>query len=238
MVEWNDTSFGWFLSASEYTGYNRKLAQLLLPLCGQGGRLCDVGCGMGLVDFELAPYMERIVCVDQNENAVSFINRRAQELSVSNVSGVVADARSFSGCFDAVIALFCGRPDEYAADYLRLAPLLISVVHDGDRGSIGPKEFFSRKGTPLGEINRALKEKQIVFSQFRYALEFGQPLRSLDEARRFVRTNTSDASDDAIERYLSDQLQQTGRKDFPYYLPNERAFGVYVLRREDQTQLL
>ena len=54
-IVWNEQSVQWFRRASDYTGYSRNLAKLLLEDLPQGGTLCDMGCGSALVDFELAP---------------------------------------------------------------------------------------------------------------------------------------------------------------------------------------
>ena len=44
-IKWNDQSRKWFENASEYTGYNKLLAEKLKKYIPCGGSLCDIGCG-------------------------------------------------------------------------------------------------------------------------------------------------------------------------------------------------
>jgi tRNA/tmRNA/rRNA uracil-C5-methylase (TrmA/RlmC/RlmD family) len=98
--KWNEKTIDWFLAASKYTGYNKKLAALLLHRMTSRGTLCDLGCGMGLIDFELASSFRRVHCVDIDATAVNFVNSYAKETATLNVTGCVCNARELEGRWD------------------------------------------------------------------------------------------------------------------------------------------
>ena len=69
------------------------------------------------------------------------------------------------------------------------------------------------------------------------ALEYGQPLTDLDEAKAFVHAYAAPMGEAELDAYLRTALRKTGRDDFPYYLPNERTLGIFVIRRSENEEI-
>lgn len=74
-MNWNDTTIKSFVSASEYTGFHKELANQIRPHIKNSKTLCDIGCGLGLIDMYLIKDVDCITCVDINENAINYLEK-------------------------------------------------------------------------------------------------------------------------------------------------------------------
>lgn len=59
--------------------------------------------------------------------------------------------------------------------------------------------------------------------------DMGQPLRSLDDAVRFFEIYSKDAPGTITLETVLPRLRETGDDVFPYYLPQEKALGRFIL---------
>ena len=59
--------------------------------------------------------------------------------------------------------------------------------------------------------------------------DMGQPLRSLDDAVRFFEIYSKDAPGTITRETVLSRLRETGACTFPYYLPQEKALGRFIL---------
>jgi SAM-dependent methyltransferase len=219
-IEWTDEVVRWFREASAYTGYDRALAALLLARIPERTTLCDMGCGAGLVDLELAPHFARVTCVDVAEKAVASVAEAASERGLSNVEAVCADAARVAGEWGTVLALFHGGA-AFVPDYLAHArDRLILATSAGRAGRYGPEAVAAH-----------LDELGLAYAQERHSLEFGQPFRTVADARTFVRTWRPDVADAELDAFLGRSLEPTGREDFPFYMPKRRDFALFVIPR-------
>ena len=234
LFEWNEQTFRWFYEASEYTGYNREMARLLLPRLAGCDTLCDMGCGMALVDFELAPYFQTITCVDVSPEAVRNVKERSETLGVSNLQTICSDGMAAQGSWDAVMALFHGDVETMGENYLQKArKKLILVVHGSAYGSTGPEKYRVRKCCDVDHTRAWLERNQIPYDLELAALEFGQPHRSLEDAVAYTRTFSKAAPETELQDYVRSHVKETGREDFPLYTPKQRSFGIFTIRKED-----
>ena len=233
MIIWNEQTVHWFRQASEYTGYNRELAGLLLESLPTGGTLCDMGCGSGLVDFELAPYFREITCVDISEAAAAAVERTAAERGIAHVKALCADGSTVSGKWDCVMALFHGGPEAFERYYPKAAHTLLIATHASKVGDLGPQNRRVIKESDVAGLAAYLDARSIRYTLRNAELEYGQPLADPEEARRFVRNYAMPMESGELEAYLEQNLRKTGREDFPYYLPKQRKFGIFVIRRGD-----
>ena len=234
--EWNEQTLRWLLDASEYTGYSRGLAQLLLRHIS-GGSLCDVGCGMGLVDFELAGHVKDITCVDISSFAVDFIRGEVQRRGIGNLTALVQDGLTLRGQWDTVMALFHGDVKEICRPYLRCArERLILVTHAEAEGSFGPQGHRVIKACNAQKTIQWLDAQHIRYTLERHELEFGQPHRSFEDALAFTRTYSRPAPDELLAEHVKQAIVETGREDFPFYTPKKRRFGIFIIGRDDNEE--
>ena len=65
------------------------------------------------------------------------------------------------------------------------------------------------------------------------SLEFGQPFRSFEDARRFFETYSKDADKTVItDEFLMERLMP-GEGDFPYYMPHRRKVAILTFESKD-----
>ncbi len=235
MIVWNEQSVRWFRSASEYTGYNRSLAALLLEYLPSGGTLCDMGCGCALIDFELAPHFQEITCVDIDPEAAAAVRRQAESRGISNLHAVHADGTTLDGHWDAVMALYHGGADAFDRYYEKAEQTLLLVTRRNRAGNFGPENRRIEKCTDIAGIAGYLNSRGIRYTLREAAIEFGQPFESMEDARLFIQAYAMPTGSEELDRYLERSLQSTGRTDYPYYLPKTRELGIFVIRRSDNT---
>lgn len=229
-ITWSEKTSRWFNDASEYTGYDKKMARLLLQRIEHRQSLCDLGCGMSFADMELAKYIEHITCVDTDSFAISETRRRAAELKIDNIYAYCGDARQFNGIFDTVMCLFHGNIEDYVQRYLRMARYkFIAVVHDDPDELVRTGINRSRKLTSLRETAASLDEQGLKYTMEKFSLEFGQPFVNMEEARDFVIEYKKNAAGETADEFLEKNLTSTCDGRFPYYLPRQRKFGIFVI---------
>ena len=234
-IVWSEKTIRWFADASAFTGFHKKLAAMLAERLPGKGTLADLGCGTGLIDFELAPRYERVVCVDVCEEALASLRAGADVRAMTNIETRLADAGSISERFDDVIAVFYGDAELIVKKLLPLAKAgFAAVVHASPDGKLGPEDYRLKKTDTAAAAEALLTELGIDYERTDVSLEYGQPLRTVEDAREFTRAYSARPPADAVDEYLEKNLVATGERDFPLYLPNEKNFSILtVLKRPD-----
>ncbi len=238
MIKWNEKSFGWFRRASEYTGYNKKLAEILYQHIEKFGTLCDLGCGMAQTDIELAEKIGHVTCIDLDQGAVDYVRERAEALNISNLEVKCLDARTAAGLWDTVMSIYHGEAEDFVKNFLPLASdRFIAVVHGKPKGSLGPKQCREKKNNYAEMTADTLNELGVRYYREEYRLEFGQPFLDMEEAIDFVKTYSLNPTDVEIDEYLKETLIKSGDDKYPLYLPNEKHFAVFVIRRQENENI-
>ena len=234
LFEWNEQTFRWFREASEYTGYDKALSKLLLKHLDSCETLCDMGCGMGFADLELAPFFQEITCVDISPAVIQNLRERVKSAAIPNVRTHCADGLEVRGEWDAVMALFHGDVEVIGESYLKMArKRFVLVVHGSPYGSTGPEQYRVRKCCDTDHTRSWLEAHGIPYHLELGSLEFGQPHRSFEEALAYTRTYSKGAPEDELEAYVRSHVVETGQEEFPLYTPKKRSFGLFEIRKED-----
>ena len=230
LITWNDRTLAWFRSASEYTGFHKKLAEILMPYIDRDGTLCDLGCGIGLIDFVLCENVKNITCVDIDPEAVRLCSGEVARRGITTIYPLLSDAKDLTGTWDTVISLFHGTTEALVDSYVRFAKKkVIAVTHTEGVGTFGPREYKSPKCNTAITAAELLKERGVEHTLINGALEYGQPFRELDDAWEFVMAYSKNAPGEAIEEYLSENLVETKDPEYPLYLPNMKNFGIFII---------
>ena len=230
--DWDEQVASWYEAAGAYTGYNKKLSEILLGHMEKKNSLCDLGCGLGLTDFYMAESIGSVDCFDISKLGVDYINSRAKRENRSNIRARVADAAGISGKWENVTAIFHGDLEnmpkyvDYATDRL------IIVTHGQSFGNISPKGHKVKKKATIESVGETLDKSGISYELFRYELENGQPVRSIDDAINYtVMFSVGNPDRETAREHVMERITETGRVDFPYYLPNTKRFGVFVIKK-------
>ena len=226
LFTWNDETIRWYINANEYAGFYKKIAGDILPSLMGFRSLADLGCGLGLFDFEVSPIMEQIDCVDINETALESIRTRAAALGIRNITTRSADCYRLTGKWDAIYMSFFGtREPEHFLPFCKKLFAVVAVTGESEMFPI--KKRFKR--TSVDDTARYLQDKAIAYSLKYRRYEFGQPFVSLEDARRCVRHYVPEIGGDELEEYLESRLTETGGEVYPYYLPRQKTVGIFEL---------
>ena len=94
-MEWNDSTIKAFKEASEYTKFHENLARYLKPLLSNCYSLCDIGCGLGIVDMYLSEFIDNITCIDIDKNVIDYLQKEINKKQIYNVKCCCDDYKSF-----------------------------------------------------------------------------------------------------------------------------------------------
>ena len=230
---WNRQTVEWFRHASDYTGYNRALGEILRAHIPTGTTLCDVGCGAGLIDIELAAHCRHITCVDIDPCAVEAVAGEAARRGIANLAPLCRDGAELEGEWDTVLALFHGGNCCMQRYFPHARQRLMVAAYQQLRGSFGPAHRKREKHFGAARVQESLEEMGVAYTVEHHALEYGQPFGSWEEAQRFVAACCQPMEGWELDDYLRTHLQPTGRTDFPYYLPKTKEFSLFIIQREE-----
>lgn len=237
-IKWNETTIRWFHEASAYTGYNRKLSNILMEQIPHRGTFCDMGCGAALIDFELAPHFEKVTCVDISPEAITSIDKVISEHNIPNMNTVCVDGTLFSGSFDTVIALFHGGPNIFDNYYPLAKEQLIIVTHLGKCGRFSPKKRQTKHNFGVDKTMNYLDERGVKYHYIEHAIEYGQPFRDFEDAMLFMDYYSASGMDTEEKKaYLEEKLLMTGNKEYPYYMPNCKEMGIFIINKKENEGL-
>ena len=233
MLNWDDPHTArWLRDAARYTGYNLRLSQMILRFSPDGGTLCSLGCGAGLTELELAPHFLRVTCVDRSAAAIAFLRAEAARRGAANLDCRVCDDHTLTGSWDTVLAILHGNGGSLAGEYLALARRwLIAVTHAPPAPGTPPEKIRLHGDNNADTVAAALDGRGLDYTRRDCTLSHGQPFHSLDDARRFAEAYARPRPGQSPDAYLAEQLTETGRADFPYYLPKEKRFSIFVVEK-------
>lgn len=220
-----------FKAASAFTGFHKELASSLAANELRGcARVWDVGCGLGLLSLALAGHVDQITATDINADAIVSLQGDMASLGISNILVRQEDCLVHREKHDAAVMCFFR-----AVEFERLLPLCDRLVMVVNRGADylsaddGSGRHCSRES-----MDSMLWRKGFTFTCRELGLEFGQPLRDLEDARDFVRSQTPGVTEAQVEAYLERRLAKTEDPAYPLYIPHRKEVGIYCIDREVQ----
>lgn len=236
MFQWNEEMVRFMRTASEYGDYHRRLVQRMRPALHSADHICDAGCGLGYLSLALAPYVRRVTAADRSEAALDVLRQNCAARGIRNIDILSGELQPvpLAAPYDAMVFCFFGRMEEIAAvakAQCRGTVFVFKKNYTSHRFSVGehPAGWDSfRAGADW------LTERGVPFEAETLEPEMGQPFRSMEEARQFFRLYSRDADKAAItDEFLRGRLAETGREDFPLYLPHKRQVGYLQFGSKD-----
>lgn len=228
--EWTEKRMQWYLDASRYSNFHRRMADIVRPHLGTGDCLCDFGCGLGQLDLLLAPFVRHITCVDIDAAVLARLYRQAAAAGISNIKTLCANAQTTHGMFDVGIMAFFGQPPQLMFDCLRkTSRALIRVANARPGGTALQPGKYNKKRETVDDISAALCAAGHSYKLVVERAEFGQPLQTIEEARAFMRCNNPAMRAPELDAFLSKHLVEVQRDGFRYFLPGEKEFGVFII---------
>ncbi len=224
---WTEERVNWYLTASSQSSFHRRLAEYLRPYLRPEDRVADLGCGLGRLDLELAPFVAHITCVDRDPGVLGLLEWEAEARGLDNLSLLCRDPEELEDQFDTVVMCFFGTS---LSLMLRCAALarrrLIRIMNAAPTPAHMSAE--ARQETP-DEVANVLERAGLPFRLLRLRLDFGQPLRSREEGLHFLLDYHPDFLPAQCQRILDRDARPTGDPRFPLYLPKEKELGIFVV---------
>lgn len=225
---WYEDMIRFQSDASEYGSYHQLLLQNMLPWLDPDMHICDAGSGLGHLALALAPHVRRVTAVELHPDAAGVLEGGCRRLGISNVRSLCGDVEQLPPemPYDAMVFCFFGQPRQIlrlARQQCRGQVFVFTRNYRNHRFSAGT-HAAGRPGFP--ELCALLRELGIEARTETFRAEFGQPLRDWEDARRFFALYSRDPDRTAVaEVYLKQHVLETGREDFPLYLPHQKHMG-------------
>ena len=226
MFEWTEERVSFMADACERTDFHEKLAALLAPYLKKTDSVCDAGCGLGYLSLALSPLVGHVTAAERDDRALDVLRRQLARRHIRNVTPLCTDVLAYtpSEPFDAMVFCFFGSMEEIVAAARRQCRgtvLLIRRDYAYHRFSTGRVPV----GFTAADSEDTLRHLGLSYRMERFSLEFGQPLRSLEDARRFFRLyDRSGAGEPPLHR-----LVPGPGPEFPYYLPNRKELCLLAV---------
>lgn len=236
MYRWTEDMIRFMIDASAYGNYHRSLAQIIQPYLKGVTRLCDAGSGLGDLSIALADTISEITAIDIKTQAIEVLWRHCEERNIHNIHIINGDIHLNPPKvpYDGMIFCYFGKTE----DILKIVKaqckgtaVVIKKNYNTHRFSVGqyPAGFDG-----YAHMKTVLQSKEIPFESKEISLEFGQPFRSFEDVRTFFRCYSRDEDPSVLtDEFLSGKVIQTGRDDFPLYMPHQRKSGIICFRSVD-----
>lgn len=232
MSAWKEDMIRFMTDASEHSDFHALLAKEIARHLGQGGHMCDAGCGLGYLSRAMSPYFDKITAVDVSPAAISGLQAQVDTGQYSNIQPICGDIHTLcpNPRYDWMVFCLFGQLSE-----------IFTIAKQQCRGKLAiikknwPCHTFSlthppRKGCSLQQVCSVLERQNIPHFAKSCAIELGQPLRNLEDAVRFFRLYSHDPNPEGITKEQILPLLRPGTsEEFPYYLPARKKLGILIL---------
>lgn len=233
---WYSDMIRFMTDASEYGDYYSRLAGKMQPWLTTDVHICDAGSGLGYLSLALSPHVRQVTAVERHPDAAAVLERNCLQKGIANVHsqcGAVETAIPEEK-YDAMVFCFFGTVRDalvIAKQQCRKDVFVFTRNYQNHRFSAGTYAS-GREGFP--DFCAVLEHLEIPFDRETFTLEFGQPFRNLEEAHRFFRIYSKDKNKDVLtDTFVRSQLIDTGREDFPFYMPHPKHIGFIHFSVED-----
>jgi SAM-dependent methyltransferase len=228
---WNLDTIRWYQDANNYTGYFKNITSLIIPKLEGYSTLCDIGCGLGLIDMELCKYIENITCIDINQEAIKALEENIKAQNIYNISPRLINCDDIEESWDIIFVSFFGSRN--LKDFLPRCKKLIAVVNSENPTGLFPEKYRPFHKNTCLNVEENLKKDGISYDFMEASFEFGQPLVSMEDAKNFVRIHSrNNITNEELELFLSQRLIETGETQYPYFIPRMKSAGIFEIQGE------
>lgn len=229
---WSPESIDWYERASAYTHYHENLIRLLQPHLLKEDSCCELACGTGSLARALAPHVASYTANDIDPEAVAHNESmlRQNDKALRGLSIVPGDWKTVLAGqrFDTVIFSFFGAVLRNWDELRRLASRrIIAVTYGGENRQAGDTKSKQEHAEDIMEF---LRDRNIPYDSVFTELEFGQPLRDMEEAVRYTKYYYP-FDDGQISAFLEKKLERL--EDGTLYFPKKKKLGIVAVRLDE-----
>ena len=224
---WNSTTIKWYQDADAYSGFFKNIADLIVPRLEGYSTLCDIGCGLGLVDLEFSKNIESITCIDNDKEAIKALKKSIDDRKITNIEPHLMSSDSINETWDVIYISFFGSHN--MERFLPFCKKLIAVVDKKKESKPYIEQYRSFHRNTVEKVEHNLNSKGIPYLLTEASFEFGQPLVSIEEAKNFIRNNYHEVNDEDLNRFLSQRLIETNEREYPFYIQKMKSVGIFEI---------
>lgn len=214
MLNWSEKEIAWYKAAQANSNYFEQLADLAeLP---HGMAVHDLGCGIGSLAACLLRRGHPVTAVDQSADAIAEVARLGLPITT-----LVADYRTLAGPIPYPIFCLCGDLREDFRLFAQWQSRIVTIIALDDTVLPFRLTTTPRRANSSAEYQQFLETSSLSFRATALQAEFGQPFLDEKDARDFVAHHNSDATPEAIDRYLRDKLEP------PCFLPSTKRVTLF-----------
>ena len=225
MQRWSPEIIRYLYTAADHSRYYQDLARQLGAFLRPEDRVCDAGCGLGLLSRALLPYCAHVTAVDRSPAAVAALRARGEDPKLSALTGDIRELPPRQPYDAMVFCLFGGTEETLAIAARQCGGTALVVRRDFRRHQFSSGVRMA--GHTAADMERELQRRDLTYTARRFTLELGQPFLSLDDAQTFFRLYSRDEHPELIT--FADIAPRLVRRDdsvFPLYLPEEKRLGI------------
>ena len=225
LFSWDKDTIRWYESANNYTGFYKNLADEIEPMVKGAENFADLGCGLGLVDLELAERLKRICCVDVSEPAIARLRENAVVRDIDNLEILLHDCFELNREFDVIyLCFFSSRELER---FLPMCRKLVSIVGGESNAPLFPQKYRKKKRNTVAGEKLYLEERNISYKLTECAFEFGQPFTSVEDAHAYIRTYAPEIDLDEMNEFLDQRCVDSELEEYSFYIPRKKSIGIF-----------
>jgi hypothetical protein len=192
-----------FRQASEFTKFHKKLSVFIKPYLNPKWTMADIGCGLALLDFELADSVLSITAIDKDASALAEVDKHIDEELAANknealkIETMLKDAHELGDeQWDVVLMSFFGAFGEERDDLLSLARHRgIIITHARDqRGRYDPIPTPGTEGSSADKLEAHLKKRGYSYRKSVVDMQLGQPFKTIEDIHEFLDDYNMDKS--------------------------------------------
>lgn len=150
--DWNPNTVRWYQDANEYSFFFKNIAGLIAPGLEGYSTLCDIGCGLGLIDLELSKSIKCITCIDINRVAIEALKKSVEDRKITNIKPRVMDCNDIAESWDVIYISFFGSHG--LEKFLPHCKKLIAVVSKNNQAELYPEKYRVFQKTRPKKLNR------------------------------------------------------------------------------------
>ena len=227
---WNEDTIRWYQEANNYTGFFNHIAKLIAPSLKGYNTLCDIGCGLGILDLAICQHIDHITCIDISKEAIGALNKCIKNKGITNITTKIMDYHELNkhAQWDVImISFFGGR---HLTDFVPRCKKLLAVLIDTEPASeFAPVKHNTIKKYTLLEAEKDLQKAGINYASTKAVFNFGQPLISIEEAKTFVQSHSPNINPEDLDISIRERLVQTDEDHYPFFLPQQKSIGILYI---------
>lgn len=231
MFVWTPEMIRFLEDASRRTDYYAQLADAIAGALPAGAQVCDFGCGLGQLAEALCARGLSVSAVERDAQAVGAFRSRLGAAAPPGLEILCVDAFSLPPTrrWDAAVFCYFGRLQEVLALARRHCAGPVFYVRRSELRHRFDLGGSLRESESVAQNLQALSALGLACTCTELEAEFGQPLRSLEDALRFFRLYRRDPSQTIDPAAVRSRLVDTGDAEFPLYFPQKKRVTILQL---------